>query len=46
VDIWVEDGYPVSQMRNAILNHLLNHLDTVMVRDIVAGVGKHTITTV
>jgi hypothetical protein len=41
-DIWVEDGYPISQMRNAILKHL----DTAMVRDIVAGVGKHTITTV
>jgi hypothetical protein len=42
VDIWVEDGYPISQMRNAILKHL----DTVMKRDSVAGVGKHTVTTV
>jgi hypothetical protein len=42
VDIWVEDGYPISQMRSVILNHL----DTVLVRVIVAGVGKHTVTTV
>jgi hypothetical protein len=42
VDIWVEDGYPISQTSNAILNHL----DTVMVRAIVADVGNHTVTTV
>jgi hypothetical protein len=32
----------INQMRNAILNLL----DTVLVRVIVAGVGKHTVTTV
>jgi hypothetical protein len=42
VDIWVEDGYPINHTRNAILKHL----DTVMERVIVAGVGNHTITTV
>jgi hypothetical protein len=43
VDIWVEDGYPISQMRSVILIHLLNPLDTVMERVIVAGVGEHTV---
>jgi hypothetical protein len=42
VGIWVEDGYPISQTRNAISNPF----DTVMVRVIVAGAERHTVTTV